>query len=154
MNKLGMPEYLFEEMEKELVKLKLNSLNEYFTFNCENIDFEYLKALNHFLFIDLYKDEYVQPRKLDEEEIRLMNVSLSSVANSAIDLDYTAIFKELVQIWQMQPFKVGNTRTLVGYLIVIDKLYGLQLNITPVERDIQSGISIFEDLCGLKRKHK
>ena len=46
-------------------------------------------------------------------------------------------------IWFLQPFVDGNTRTLIAYLIILNKTFDLGLNIIDLNKEIESGVSTF-----------
>ena len=143
-NKIGISEFRLVEIEKQIVKTKLNLIDEYCTFNEEKIEFEYLKKLNTFLFGDLYYKEDIGIRKISKTEKELINQYLSKLIylckykkdskNEMLDI--------MKKIWELQPFKIGNTRTLLAYLKVLNNAFLLDLDIN-LNMEIISSPSMF-----------
>lgn len=143
-NKLGMPEEQMEVLEKKLVQQKLETLDERFTFNCERLDFEYLKKLHEFLFCEFYYENDLGTRVMDETEEKTINKYLDEVVNIClIDFkDIDSILEIILEIWNLQPFIVGNTRTLLAYLKVLNCCFLLDLNI-DIDMNIESNPNVF-----------
>lgn len=55
------------------------------------------------------------------------------------------------EIWQLQPFIVGNTRTLIAFLKVIDMCFSLGLDI-DFNINIESNPNIFKISCKVNQK--
>ena len=55
----------------------------------------------------------------------------------------TSVLDIIKDIWLLQPFVDGNTRTLIAYLIILNKAFDLGLNI-DLNKEIESGINTFQ----------
>lgn len=156
-NKIGVNEYKLLEIEREIVNIKLNLIDEYFTFNEENFNFEYLKKLNDFLFSDFYYKEELGTRKMTKEEENLIEFYLRKIIYISINncKDKQQILKLIQNIWHLQPFTVGNTRTLIAYLKILNSAFLLGLDV-DVNQEIASSPSIFnlENFVNQKRLTK
>ena len=157
MNKLGLPNQKDLDVEKQLVNFKLNIIDETFTFNREMMDFVYLKRLNKFLFSDLYYEfqsgtrimNNEERKKVDDMLLRILEICLYEPENIE---DILNIIQEL---WELQLFYEGNTRTLFAYLKILNSAFSLGLNINP-NIDIDSKSSFFntENFVNQKRLTK
>ena len=157
MNKLGITENRLTDIEKQIVNLKLNLIDEYFTFNQENLDFNYLKQLHNFLFYDFYYEEEFGARKFDENEEKIIDSYFDQINYICIyqKENIKDILKLVKEIWHLQPFEVGNTRTLIAYLKILNRAFLLDLDI-DVNKEIVSNPAIFdlERLVNQKRLTK
>ena len=143
MNKLGINEYKLRDIERKIVNLKLNLLDYYFTFNLEKYDLNYLFRLHLFLFGDIYYEEDLSLRKLEQVEIDLINDYMSKIQVLSNDPYNINIIIDLIsEIYTLHPFKNGNTRTLYAFLKIINEEYLLGLDI-DVNKDIKSGLTTF-----------
>ena len=143
MNKLGINEYKLRDIERKIVNLKLNLLDYYFTFNLEKYDLNYLLRLHLFLFGDIYYEEDLSLRKLEQVEIDLINDYMSKIQVLSNDPYNINIIIDLIsEIYTLHPFKNGNTRTLYAFLKIINEEYLLGLDI-DVNKDIKSGLTTF-----------
>ena len=50
-NKIGLSEFKLKEVERKIVNLKFNLLDEYFTFNSNIFELDFLKNLHNFYFV-------------------------------------------------------------------------------------------------------
>ena len=143
-NKLGISNFQMDTIEKEIVQKKLEVLDEWFTFNSSKLDFDYLKKLHEFLFGDFYYEEDLDTRPMDEQEEQFVNNYLDKIVNICIKTpdDIDSILKIITEIWSFQPFVVGNTRTMLAYLKVINCCFLLGLNINT-NINIESNPRIF-----------
>jgi len=139
-NKIGLCEDSFEKIERQIINLKLNLLNEYFTFNKDKIDFEYLVKLHEFLFSDLY--EKIGLRNLELSETDYIKYMLYSLINYCYLKDIDSVLNTLKEIWNLQPFINGNTRTFLALLKILNTAYNLNLNI-DFNKEIESKPSTF-----------
>ena len=151
-NKLGLGSYKINDVEKKIVNLKLNLIDEYFTFNETDLEFDYLEKINKFLFNDFYKYEevdYAVKKIINKYLIILNDICINESEN------IETILEIINSIWIQQPFKDGNTRTLLAYLIVLNKAYNLGLNI-DLNKEIESGTNTFklENFVNQKRLTK
>ena len=137
-NKLGVSYTKLIQIETEIVNLKLNLLDEYFTFNENIFSLKYLRKLHKFLFSDLYENIDVETRELNDIEkdyIRDILISLENICiKEPIEID--KILQIILKLWNFQIFKDGNTRTMLAYLKVINRAFLLNLDI-----DLNSVIS-------------
>lgn len=142
-NKLGLNEYKLLDIERKIVNTKLNLLDEYFTFNELKFDFEYIKQLHNFLFCEFYYEEDLGTRIIDEEEIKLINNYLNEINYICINKSNSdEVLNIIKKVWYLQPFIVGNTRTLIAYLKILDSAFLLNLNIN-VNIEIENNPTIF-----------
>lgn len=129
MNNLGSYIQKMNELEKEAITLRFATLNGNTTFNCEILDFEFLKRLHKYLFCDVYEDELTNTRNMDNKEKKRMNRMLLRV--NEICKNNPENIKEIIDLlhnlWDLQPFMDGNTRTLIGYLAVLKEYYNLDI---------------------------
>ena len=137
-NKLGVSYTKLIQIETEIVNLKLNLLDEYFTFNENIFSLKYLRKLHKFLFSDLYENIDVETRELNDIEkdyIRDILISLENICiKEPIEID--KVLQMILKLWDFQIFKDGNTRTMLAYLKVINRAFLLNLDI-----DLNSVIS-------------
>ena len=138
-NKLWLNKEKLLSVEKEIVKIKLNLLDEEFLFNNDIFTLEYIKELHIFLFGDLYYEEDLTFRELSKEEIKYIKHLFNSIEEICINnYECTEILLEtLVKLWELQIFKDGNTRTLLGYLSILNKAFILNLDI-DLNKEIKS----------------
>ena len=142
-NKLGLNEYKLLDIERKIVNTKLNLLDEYFTFNELKFDFEYIKQLHNFLFCEFYYEEDLGTRIIAEEEIKLINNYLNEINYICINKGNSdEVLNIIKKVWYLQPFIVGNTRTLIAYLKILDSAFLLNLNIN-VNIEIENNPTIF-----------
>jgi len=139
-NKLGLIDDKLFEVEKKLINTKLNILDEYFTFNEKKLDLNYLNKINNFLFADIYSEEDIGFRYITENEKKLINKYLDEIIHICIikKQEIDNLFNLLEKIWDLQPFKIGNTRTLLAYLKILNHAFLLDLNI-DINLEIKSG---------------
>ena len=144
MNKLGISEYKLRDVEKQIINLKLNILDYYFTFNNEKFDFKFLKKLHEFLFSDFYYSNESGTRNLSNKEEQIIESYLFSINNLCInDSDNIKdILYYVEEIWNLQPFIVGNTRTLIAFIKLINEAFTLNLHV-DVNKEILSNPVIF-----------
>ena len=144
-NKLGLNTEKLLSVEKEIVKIKLNILDEEFIFNENIFSLEYIKKIHDFLFCDLYYGEDLNLRELSNEEFKYIEVLFNSIKEICINkyLCVEILMETLVKLWELQIFKDGNTRTLLGYLCILNKAFILNLDI-DLNKEIKSRPS---ELC-------
>ena len=137
-NKLGVSYTKLIQIETEIVNLKLNLLDENFTFDANLFSLKYLRKLHKFLFSDLYENIDVETRELNDIEkdyIRDILISLENICiKEPIEID--KVLQMILKLWDFQIFKDGNTRTMLAYLKVINRAFLLNLDI-----DLNSVIS-------------
>ena len=105
-NKLGLNEFQIIEVEKKIIKLKLNLVDEYFTFNEKEFNFNYLEKLNNFLFSDIYEEKRVKDdvKNIINKYLRIITDMLIEDKNNII-----YVLDIIKDIWFLQPFADGNT---------------------------------------------
>lgn len=137
-NKLGVSYTKLIQIETEIVNLKLNLLDEYFTFNENIFSLKYLRKLHKFLFSDLYENIDVETRELNDIEKDYIQDVLISLENICIKepIEIDKVLQIILKLWDFQIFKDGNTRTMLAYLKVINRAFLLDLDI-----DLNSVIS-------------
>lgn len=152
-NKLGIDAYKLLDIEKEIVSIKLNLLDDRFTFNKDNLDLDYLIELHKFLFGEFYYEEDLGLRLLTEKELKIIKCKLNKILEICINNpnDIESIILLIEEIWHLQPFILGNTRTMIAYLKIIDKCFLLNQNVN-VNVDITSKFSIFKEVCNVNQK--
>ena len=139
-NKLGLNGFQIIDVEKKLVNSKLHLLDEYFTFNENEFNFNYLEKINKFLFSDLYENTEV-----NEDVKNIINKYLGIITDMLLEgkENINSVLDVIKDIWFLQPFADGNTRTLIAYLIILNKVFELELNI-DLNREIESGVNEFD----------
>ena len=144
-NKICVNEFQFKKIEKIIVNQKLNLLDETFTFNENEYNFKYLFLLNDFLFRDFYYNEEIGIRNLNLKEVGQINRYLKAITYLCInDPDKIKQILNLVeQIWSIQPFIVGNARTMIAYLKIISESFLLSVDV-DVNREIISSPNTFK----------
>lgn len=152
-NKLGLNLDKLLDVEKKIVNTKLNALDETFTFNEEKLNLDYLLKLNTFLFEDLYYEEDLGFRTISEEEKNEINAILRKIVSICINdpENIKGIIDLIIDIWDLQPFLNGNTRTLVAFLKVLDCGFSLDRNV-DVNIDISNNRCPFNDVCHVNQK--
>lgn len=152
-NKLTTNEYKLLDIQKKIINLKLNLLDETFTFNKNVFDLEYLVRLNEFLFSDFYYESDFGLRVLSNDEISTIEWYLEKITSNCINnpSDTDSILNYIEKIWYLQPFVVGNTRTMIGYLKMIDICFLLGLDI-DVNVELESKPSIFKSNYKVNQK--
>ena len=144
-NKIGMNNFRLFDIERKIVNLKLNLIDEYFTFNKNSLDFEYLKEINNFLFSDFYNETNLGTRKISKVEKELINEYLNKIVYLCKNKpeEQEEILNLIKKIWHLQPFKWGNTRTLFAYLKILNSAFLLDLTV-DTNKEIASKPSMFD----------
>ena len=149
-NKLGLYYYKMMDIERKLVNLTLNLLDETFTFNCNLFSLEYLINLNKFLFEDIYEFQDSAVSK-NEIEVDYLKQLLKDLECAVKEENINKILGLIEEIWYRQFFVVGNTRTMVAYLKVIKESFLLDIPLN-VNADIESNPKIFRPESVLTKK--
>lgn len=138
-NKYGLDYEKLLFVERKIVNTKLNLLDEQFIFGEDVFGLEYIKQIHNFLFSDLYHEEQLNLRKLSQEEYKYIKFLLNSIKEICINQDncIDMLIENLIKIWKLQIFKDGNTRTLVGYLSILNNAFLLNLDI-DLNKEIKS----------------
>ena len=144
-NKIGLKEYKLREVEKEIVNKKLNLIDETFTFNENKFSLKYLEKLNEFLFADFYFNNELEKRKLSDQELSSIELRLENIVKTCLNEkdNIESILEDIIYIWHLQPFIVGNTRTLVAFLKVLKHAFLLDIEV-DVNIDISNNPEIFK----------
>lgn len=144
-NKIGISELQLRMIEHRLINQKLNLLDETFTFNESEYNFKYLVLLNDFLFRDFYYNEEIGIRNLNLKEVGQINKYLRKITYLCINKpnEINQILSLVEEIWHLQPFIVGNTRTMIAYLKIISESFLLQIDV-DVNREIVSSPNMFK----------
>lgn len=124
-NKLGLDEWKLEEVERKIVSLKLNLLDDLYTFNEDAFNPSYLLKLNEFLFGDVHDDIGYRTK----EHSGIISSYLGRIIDICIEKNKQELLKALEEMWSIQPFKYGNTRTLIAFVKILDKAYDLGINV-------------------------
>ena len=144
-NKLGLSDAKLLHVEKEIVKTKLNLLDEYFVFTDNIFELKFLEQLHNFLFGDLYYEEKLNLRQLSKEEKEKINILFNIIREVCLneEMSKQKLIEALAILWDLQIFKDGNTRTLLGYLSILNQAFLLNFDI-----DLNQGPKeIFSELC-------
>ena len=144
-NKIGQNDYYLEKVERQIINKKLSLLDETFTFNESEFNFKYLDKLNKFLFRDFYSDDEVGLRKMNLLETKIIEFYLNEITRICISTpdDIEHILNIVYEIWHLQPFNNGNTRTMIAFLIIINHAFLLDLDIN-LNKEIKSGTDMFK----------
>lgn len=145
-NKLGLSYYRMLDVERKLVNFKLNLLDETYTFNVNMFSLEYLVKLHQFLFSDIHPSEYVRLRKLNKIELDYIHSLIKGIERVVHLNDKNEVIELVKEIWNRQIFIVGNTRTMIAYLKVINDAFLLDIPIN-VNSEIESNPKTFEKIC-------
>ncbi len=119
-------------IERKIVNIKLNLLDENITFGKNLFDLEYLKCLNNFLFCDLYFEDSLGTREILDDELKKIDKCLTIITKECLTTrNLKVILENIEYLWHLQIFGIGNTRTLYAYLKIINSAFLLGLNIDP-----------------------
>lgn len=146
-NKLNIKEEdKLNEVEKQLIMLKSNLLDEMMTISYDDeFNVNRLIGIHQFLFDDLYDwsgefreinkpqlgfpsiDVYDIPEALDQI---MKNFNSPQWQNGRIDKQtkLEGLIELMSNLWQVQPFKKGNTVTCMAFALEFAKTVGLELN--------------------------
>lgn len=141
-NKLGIIDYFYlEEVEKKLVKNKLDILSYQLTFNETSFDLAYIQKLHNFLFEDIYYEEDLQIRSCyNRENLELIDKQLKIIREQAVEniLTKEDLEQVIYNLWELQLFKDGNTRTLWAYLKIFIESYNLPFTLSMDSEQIKN----------------
>lgn len=151
-NFLGADEITFRSVELALLNYKMSLIDERFTFNRDCFDLEYLRRLNYFLFGDLNLDHDLGFRVLLPEEKSYLSSLLETIVDllSRGDSSINEVLEHLESFWELQPFYIGNTRTMVAFLKVLCSAYNLPYGVNIYE-NIYSSLGILKKLLYEKK---
>jgi len=144
-NKSGLSIHRLEKIEKQIINQKLKLLDEYFTFNEISFNFDYLIKLNKFLFEDIYYNDIKTCRNLSREEYSIIEKKIRMIVNHCIEnpVPIDSVLDLICEIWDLQPFLVGNTRTMLGFLKVLNCAFLLNLDV-DIDKKITSNSRMFD----------
>lgn len=146
-NKLGISNYgVLESVEKHIVSAKIQVLDNYITFNKDKLDLELLNSIHRFLFEDIYYEEDIRLRKIDNYDLKSINYVfelLNKLGLQGQNIDVHLISEIFKYLWDCQLFYDGNTRTLIAFLKLYIKYYQLPIEY-DFNKDIHSCRSIFD----------
>ena len=139
---------LLEEAESNITYIKLLDVDKLI----ENSDFsiDYIKHLHKYIFGDIYewagqfrtipmvKGErvlggdtirYSLPDNIENDLIATVG-ELKSVKWSELSIDETAdmFARKIAAVWQVHPFREGNTRTIITYATQFAMTYGFKMD--------------------------
>lgn len=142
-NKLGLCDYKLMYVERDMINFKLNMLDETYTFNCDLFSLDYIINLNKFLFQDIYDDRFCGFIAINEIERDYLQSVLKELEISSKNGDVDSVLSLIKLIWHYQPLIMGNTRTLIAYLKVINESFLLNIPLN-VNSNIESNPKMFE----------
>lgn len=141
-------ENLLEIAESDITYIKLLDLDNYFI--DDPFDYERLKKIHKIIFEDIYewageervinivKGERVlggdTVRYSDvnsiEEDVNIVISKLNNIQWATLSIRETAeYFSKLVaKLWQVHPFREGNTRTVITFATQFSEIYGFKMN--------------------------
>lgn len=146
-NKFGLSDIKLLSIERKIVNTKLILLDEDFILSKDIFDLEYLKQIHKFLFSDLYYEDQLTLRNLSSIEVKHIKFLLDSIKEICL-MGYESrelIIEILIKLWELQIFNDGNTRTLLGYLSILNKAFILNLN-KDLGKEIESKPSTFSKI--------
>lgn len=152
-SKIGVSEYKLDTYEYNSVKFKLSQLDEEFTFNEPTLNYNFLVKLNKFLFEDIYGFKTLENKNIKNNDIEEINSIFDNIIYSCIDKNYSELLKNIINLWEKQVLIIGNTRTLIGLLIIINLGYKLDLTIDS-NINIVSSENIFKKIIPIPKTYK
>lgn len=137
-----------EKAESGITAIKLLNIDEVLN---KNFKFEHLKAIHKYIFEDIYewagnprivniqKYEEVLPGTSGVEycDYRRIEKEASRVIKEINEFDWDNIdFEEVVEnfaiktakLWQIHPFREGNTRTIITFMVQFAEIKGFNLD--------------------------
>lgn len=148
-NKLGIKDYeQLRQAEADISFVKLLTVDR--DVDCTKFDLEYVKNIHKYILCDIYdwagefrtvpmeKPEdvlggdtvrYAYPKEIEPKAIECLN-ELNRINWNAKDLDNKAMdFTKLIaELWQVHPFRDGNTRTIVTYAFRFAEEHGFKMD--------------------------
>lgn len=141
-------EKLLEIAESDITYIKILDLDNYFI--DDPFDYRRLRKIHKIIFEDIYEwagEERVinivkRERVLGGDTVRYSDVNLieedvnkvisklNSVQWGTLSIQETAeYFSKLVaKLWQVHPFREGNTRTIITFATQFSEIYGFKMN--------------------------
>lgn len=132
-----------QDVEKKLINFKLNLLDETYTFNCDLFSVNYLISLHKFLFQDIYEHDYLGLITINDVEYDYLEILLKDLETLCRNKDIDKILNMIEAIWHYQPFIIGNTRTMIAYLKIINECFLLDIPV-DVNSSIESSPKMFK----------
>lgn len=156
-NKLGITDFFkLEELENKIVQMKLNQLDYLYSFNQDSYNFEYIEKLHNYLFEDIYYPEDIKVRSnYSSRDIQVLDKALAYFYGRLTLEEVTPCqFSDFFyQLWDLQLFPDGNTRTVYGLMKVTIEAYQLPFELAKKPEDIVENYgSIGEKLAVLVKK--
>lgn len=130
-NKLGISnQEELKKIELALTNEKYKLINEFYTFNEETIfSVDFLEKLHIFLFNDIYDLEYCKIKEsLSSEKRKEINEILKKLNLLYLKFNIDVFCKLIYDLWRIQMFYDGNTRTILSFLKIYNFGYRLNLN--------------------------
>lgn len=149
-NKLGITDiFKLETVEHQLVKSKLDILDSTFTFGQTQFDVAYLQELHNFLFGDIYYEEDLAIRSRYTvaalEQIDASFLQLNECGANQ-DIDCETLTATIENLWELQLFHDGNTRTLWGFLKTYIEAFQLPMELSMTTDELS--------MCGDVRPYR
>ena len=141
-------EKLLETAESDITYIKLLDIDNYF--GNDQFDYIRLKKIHKIIFEDIYKwagQERVinivkGERVLGGDTVRYSDVNdieeavnatifkLNSIQWSSLGIQETAeeFSKQIAKLWQIHPFREGNTRTIITFATQFSEIKGFKMN--------------------------
>lgn len=148
-NKFGIKDYeQLRQAEADISFVKLLTVDR--DVDCTKFDLEYVKNIHKYILCDIYdwagefrtvpmeKPEdvlggdtvrYAYPKEIEPKAIECLN-ELNRINWNVKDLDNKAMdFTKLIaELWQVHPFRDGNTRTVVTYAFRFAEEHGFKMD--------------------------
>lgn len=148
-NKLGIKDYeKLREAESDISFVKLLTVDN--NVDCAKFDLEYIKNIHKYILEDIYdwagelrsvpmeKPEevlggdtvrYAYPKEIIPNAEKCLN-EINRINWNAKELDDKAMtFSKLIaQLWQVHPFRDGNTRTIITYAFRFAEEHGFKMD--------------------------
>lgn len=141
-------EKLLEIAESDITYIKLLDIDNYFT--CDKFDYMRIKKIHKIIFEDIYEwagSERVinitkGERVLGGDTIRYSDVGniekdvndiiekLNNTQWSSLGIQETAesFAKLIAKLWQIHPFREGNTRTIITFATQFSEMHGFSMS--------------------------
>ena len=141
-------EKLLETAESDITYIKLLDIDNYFT--DDKFDYMRLKKIHKIIFEDIFEwageERTINITKGErilggdtirysevttiKNDIKVVISKLNSINWHSLDIQQTAEFfaKLISNIWQIHPFREGNTRTIITFAIQFSKANGFSMS--------------------------
>lgn len=143
-------EKLLEIAESDITYIKLLDIDSHFT--DDRFDYIRLKKIHKIIFEDIYKwageERIINITKGErvlggdtirysdvnniEEDVNVVISKLNNIKWSSIGIQETAesFAKLIASLWQIHPFREGNTRTIITFATQFSKVHGFSMSKT------------------------